>query len=163
MTSIIGAVLTSSACAALGFAYAERQKAELALTEGFKEFFAYLLLRIPSLELMEDIVAEFENSALDRGGFLPIIKDINSGGTCNKRYLAAIELFSGDKPLYAALLQAGKHLGGTEYSLQLSNLQSAHDRIGHLCEKRRADFAAGEKCYRWLGVLMGAALSILLL
>ncbi len=163
MTGFIGASLVTCAGGALGFAYAARQKTELAATEALAEFFDYLLLRLPSLVMLDELVGEFENVALEKTGFLPILKDVKKGETCNKRYFAAIELFSDDKALYAVLQKAGKHLGGTEYSLQAASLKDTRDCIKLLEDKRRAAFAAGEKCYRWLGVLMGAAVSILML
>ncbi len=163
MTGLIGASLVTCAGGALGFVYAARQKTELAATEALEELFDYLLLRLPSLVMLDELIEEFENPALEKIGFLPILKDTKGGTTCNKRYFAAIELFSDDKALYSVLQKAGRGLGGTEYSLQAASLRDARDCIKLLGDKRRAAFAAGEKCYRWLGVLMGAAVSILML
>lgn len=161
MTGMVGALLITGAGGALGFAYAEKSKTELAATEALTDFFEHLLLRLPSLAFMEELFDEFENPTLKRLGFTAILK--TGVGACNKRYLAAIELFRDDKQLYPILQKAGQHLGGTEYSLQSASLSTAKECLQLLSEKRRASFAAGEKCYRWLGVLMGAAISILML
>ncbi len=163
MTSLIGAMLITCACGACGFLYADSRKRELAATEGMCQLFEYLLLRLPSLAIMEDILAEFDNDELERMGFLTVLGDKSKGATCNKRFCAAIELFSKDSGLYPILLQAGQGLGGTEYCIQESSLKSAHDRLQLLHKKRSTEFAAGEKCYRWLGVLVGAAVSILMI
>lgn len=161
MIQLLGVLFVTSACGFLGFAYAKEKKKDLLAVEGFSAFFDYLLLRLPSLALIEDIISELESPELDALG---VTEKLKFGvGACNKRYAAAIELFEGDVELYPILKQAGKELGCSDYRVQETSLRSARDRLVPLCERRRASYAAGERCYRALGVLIGAALSILML
>lgn len=161
MIKLLGAFLVTAACGFMGFAYAKEKKKALLAAEGFLALFDYLLLRLPSLTLMDDIMGGLQVPALEGLGVADLLK--GGTGACNKRYAAAIELFKEDGELYPILCQAGQELGCCEYRVQEQNLRAARDRLGALCQGRRESYAAGEKCYRILGVLMGAALSILML
>ncbi len=162
MTSIIGAMVITCACGAWGFGYARIKKEEAELAEGFCGLFKHLLLHLPSLAVMEDIMQTFRHPALEDKGIGELLRK-TSAGPCNKRYLAAIELVKDDEELFAVLSEAGWDFGSTEYRLQEASFTLAAQKLQLLSEKRRQSFATGEKCYRWLGVLLGAALSILML
>lgn len=160
MLKLFGAVLVTAACGFCGNYCAREKKREYLSAQGFSELFEYLLLRLPSLELMENILADFHQPYLESVGACALLKE---GGPCNKRYLNAIQLFAGDKELYSVLSSVKQGFGCTEYHMQEASLASARDRLAPICEKRRQRYLTEGKCYPRLGLLLGAALSILML
>lgn len=163
MIRSVGAFLVTAATGTVGFALAAEEKKRLLATEGFFGLFSYILLRLPELGAMEDIIGDYRHPYFDQNGVSERLTSLSWGDTCNKRYSAAIECFAEDAPLYSVLKRVGTDLGCTHYSRQESCLQSAADELAELCNTRRAILAKNEKCYRWVGVLAGAALSLLML
>lgn len=163
MTGIIGAMLTMGGCTAAGFCAAAQKRRRALCAEGFAALVAHIQSQLPSLVLLEDIIASFENTALERAGVMEVLKSQNSLMPCNKRLLAAIELQTEDKALYSLLLPVARELGSTCYERQLQSLTAATAGLNELCATRRKGLAETERCYRWLGALTGAAAVILLI
>lgn len=161
--SIFGALLVVGAFGAVGCVLASEKRQRVLCAEGFAALVGHISARLPGLAAMDEIVADFENDALKSAGVLPILQDRNSLLPCNKRLLAAIELQKDDERLCSILLPLAKELGSVGYETQQRSLSDAAAKLKELCEKRRASLAGGEKCCRWLGVLTGAAVVILLL
>lgn len=163
MLSVFGALLVIGAFGAAGFVLAAEKRKRVLCAEGFAALARHISARLPSLAAMDEIVGDFENDALRSAGVLPLLQDKNSLLPCNKRLLAAIELQKEDEKLYSILLPLARELGGVGYESQQRSLSDAEEKLRTLCEKRRASLAGREKCCRWLGVLTGAAVVILLL
>lgn len=159
MTSFLGAVLLTAASGAVGFAFAAQRKNELLIAEGFLALFRHILLNLPSLKTMDAILEDFHHPALDGAGITERLKN----SACSFRFAAATELVSADTQLYEVLKRGTARLGGTDYESQEKQLSITADELEVLCDLRRLAYKNGEKCYRWVGVLCGAAASILLL
>lgn len=163
MTGIIGAVLVMGGFSAAGFGLAAEKRGRALRAEGFADLIAHIQAHLPSLAALEDIIASFENAALARAGVMEVLKGQNSALPCNKRLLAAIELQTEDKALYNILLPVARELGSTDYERQAQSLAAAGASLKELCSTRRQGLAESERCYRWLGMLTGAAAVILLI
>lgn len=159
MISVLGALLVTLACGGAGFAAAAQVRAGAKAAESFLELFRYILLRLPSLAPIEDIWADFcrEEGRAPKGLYVP------KGGGFHGAFLHFAEGYEDDAPLYSILKRAGDELGSTDYPRQEQSLRRAVAELEALCEKRGQKAASGEKCYRWVGVLAGAALSLLML
>ncbi len=163
MLTAAGALLVVAAFGAAGFALAREKKSAALCAEGYALLFKHIRMRLPSLEVLESIVADFENPALETAGVLSVLKDGRSAVPCNKRLLAAIELQKDDGELYSVLLPAARELGSTDYERQTRSLDDTVSRLEALSELRRSSLEGSERCCRWLGVLAGVMTAILLL
>ncbi len=150
--SLLGAIAITLACGYIGFAMADEKKKELYYTEGFLSVTSYILLRLPGLALLDTILAECTEPFCKKAGIVS-----------NKTLHAAIELTKADEPLYGILKRLGETLGCTELARQENALRTACAELESLAASRRAGCAATVRCYRYVGLLGGAALSILLL
>ncbi len=157
--TLMGALLTVLACAYAGDALARQKRRELLNTEGFAALVSHILRRLPSMNLLGDILADFEDSALEKLGALSIFRE----RPCNKSFPAAIELIKEDKALHKILASVAAELGTTDMERQRQSLASAEEELAALTAKRREGISDTERCYRRLGILGGAAVAILLL
>lgn len=161
MTAIFGAVLICTSFGYVGFAYGAFKKGQWQVAEGFLALFEYMLLRLPSLCSMEEIWGDFSHPALDKRGIGALLRDKGLG--CNKRLMAAIDMVKDDTVLYELLNRAAYELGNTDYERQEKQLAQTVKELSALCAARANTYKTEEKSYRWVGVLCGGALSILLL
>ncbi len=150
--TIFGALLITLACGYAGNALATEKKKELYYAEGFLSVVSYILLRLPSLTLLDTVIAECTEPFCKKEGIVS-----------NKTLRAAIELTKADEPLYAVLKRLCDTLGSTELVRQAQSLQGAVSELEALCRVRREKCAATVRCYRYVGILGGAAAAILLL
>ncbi len=154
-----GALIIVAVCAYVGDALARQKRRELLQAEGFAALLGHILRRLPTLQLMGDILADFHDATLEKLGVTAHF----CGSPCNKSFAAAIELVKEDEPLYKALARVSAELGSTDMESQRQIIASAEAEIQILVQKRREGLPDTERCYRRLGLLGGAAVAILLL
>lgn len=162
MTSVIGAMLLTASCGYMGFAFGAQRKNELLVAEGFLALFRHLLLGLPSLRPMDELLREFKSPTLERAGIIKLLNTEEACGACNKRLAAAVAATENDSQLFGVLSRGIKGLGDTDYAAQEELLRVTVGELQMLCDTRKEAYKNGESCYRWVGVLCGAAVSILL-
>jgi len=162
MNSIIGAVLVICATSLAGFSLASQKKGELRTAEGFLRFVEHILIKLPSLLMMDSIFESFADEFLEKAGFIEILCAKNSNAPCNKKFLAAIEFLREDRHLHDILCRVGAELGVSDYRRQQDSLQAASGELKDLTQKRRETLAGSERSYKWIGFLTGALIAILL-
>ncbi|MBR6594773.1 MAG: stage III sporulation protein AB [Clostridia bacterium] len=160
MTSVFGALLVTLACGAAGFSAAARVKGRSEAAEDFLELFRYILLRLPSLAPIEDIWQDF--CRRETAGSIAAIESDGDRGF-HGAFARFAEKYKDDPELYSVISRAGAELGNTDYRRQEQSLRRTVAELEALFEKRKQRVESSQKCYRWVGVLMGAALSLLML
>ncbi len=153
--TLLGSLLIVAACAYVGDALARQKKKELALVGAFAALVSHILRRLPTKQLLCDILSDFENDVLEKSGVLYCF--------CNKSLPCAIELVKEDKALYQILTALASDFGSTDMERQRQSLILAETELELLVKTRRETLSEAERSYRRLGLLGGAAVAILLL
>lgn len=138
-------------------------KRQISIADGLLKLLEHIKLKIPSLLYLEDIVALFENPALEKNGFLVELKDKKSVLPFNERFERALWVFEDDPELYLCLKEFSKEFGALDLERQQKSLSLCADELKALLQNRRASYSSKEKCYKSLGALLGIMITIIML
>ena len=163
---IVGMLMIMFSATATGFIRAEKYKTEEDEFKGFIELIKFIKHEISqNLTLQKDIYQKFENEALNKNGFIEILRYFSQNNYPSPLYIALKEYSSELKvnvEAVAPIIEYSEKFGSFSIEEEVARANALIEDLEEIYKSNKDDISNKKRLCRTVGCMVGIGLLLLL-